>query len=138
MVRSVSGALEKDRFLSPDIEAVTKLLQEERVCIVDIDISHYHNNNTNNMCIYKFLIAMGIQLIWTFPQVWKVVKPYMDNYDEKQLNETFVNSPTASYPSESCGTDCQEVSGDAKESMSKKRRVDNENTIPKIRKEHRH
>ena len=31
LVRSVSAPLDKDRFLSPDIDAVTKLLQDEKV-----------------------------------------------------------------------------------------------------------
>jgi len=32
-------------------------------------------------------------------QIWWVVKPYMDNYHDKQMRETFVMSPTATYHS---------------------------------------
>ncbi|KAK2182117.1 hypothetical protein NP493_366g02022 [Ridgeia piscesae] len=61
LVRTIASPLEMDRYMAPDMNAVTQLLQEERI--------------------------------------WWVVKPYMDNYHDKQMRETFVMSPTATYHS---------------------------------------
>ncbi|XP_038069651.1 histidine ammonia-lyase-like [Patiria miniata] len=58
LVRSVVAPWDKDRYMAPDIEAATKLLQEEKV--------------------------------------WKVVKPYMDNYHTEHLKGARPISPTGS------------------------------------------
>ncbi|KAK2167286.1 hypothetical protein LSH36_30g07024 [Paralvinella palmiformis] len=59
LVRGVVASWDKDRFMAPDIDAATTLLQQEKI--------------------------------------WDKVKPYMDEYHNKQYLETPVHSPTASY-----------------------------------------
>ena len=48
LVRSVSAPLDKDRFLSPDIDAVTKLLQDEKVG------DYTQCNKANNSTFYRY------------------------------------------------------------------------------------
>ena len=75
--------------MAPDIEAVTKLLQEEKV-----------SKLPTKKVEVKLNFDMGLKQyhkpIFSF-QIWRLVKPYMDNYHSMQDIETRVMSPTTSF-----------------------------------------
>lgn len=72
----------KDRFMSPDIEAVHRLLIEQKV-----DATFHAGTDARSGGWSEF---KGL-----FSQVWDVAKPYIDKYQMEYIPESRPISPTA-------------------------------------------
>ncbi|XP_078677244.1 histidine ammonia-lyase-like isoform X1 [Branchiostoma floridae x Branchiostoma belcheri] len=74
LVRNVAGPWDKDRFMSPDIDAVTRLLRDgEAWETVKPYLDEYKR------------------------EVWGAAKPYLDDFHEREVKELRLGSPTSSY-----------------------------------------
>ncbi|KAI8511181.1 hypothetical protein Bbelb_102810 [Branchiostoma belcheri] len=82
LVRNVAGPWDKDRFMSPDIDAVTRLLRDGEAWETVKPYLDEYKREVVDLENHR---------------VWGAAKPYLDDFHEREVKELRLGSPTSSY-----------------------------------------